>query len=136
VELFHDLLREPTPHELAKEIGISVEIVLKLQQYAANEDFVWDEVESVGVRVVLEAAGIDLPAGCSATELTENGKPRWAWEPLDPTTLGPGAYRQALTESIRQRVAWRSQYEQARDATGPPGVVVSHSATAPASSAA
>jgi hypothetical protein len=88
------------------------------------------------VRTVLEAAGIDLPAGCSATELTENGKPRWAWEPLDPTTLGPGAYRQALTESIRQRVAWRSQYEQARDATGPPGVVVSHSATAPASSAA
>jgi hypothetical protein len=81
------------------------------------------------VRAVLEAADIELPAGCSATELTEDGKPRWVWEPLDPTTLGPGAYRQALSESVRQRVAWRNQYERARDSTGPPGIPI-HSAIA------
>jgi hypothetical protein len=80
------------------------------------------------VRLVLDAAGIELPAGCSATELTEDGRPRWVWEPADPTSLGPGAYRQALTNSIRQRVAWREQYEVARDGTGPPDAV-SHSAT-------
>jgi hypothetical protein len=81
------------------------------------------------VRAVLEAAGIELPAGCSATELTADGKPRWVWQPLDPTMLGPGAYRQALSESVRQRVAWRDQYQQARDSTGPPGAPI-HSATA------
>lgn len=81
------------------------------------------------VRTVLEAAGIELPDGCSATELTADGKPRWMWEALDPTKLGPGAYRHALTDSVRQRVAWREQYEQARDGTGPPAVL-GRSATA------
>jgi len=75
------------------------------------------------VRMVLEAAGVELPAGCSATELTPDGKPRWRWEALDPTKLGPGAYRAALTDSVRQRVAWREQYECARDGTGPPASI-------------
>ncbi len=81
------------------------------------------------VRAVLQAADIELPAGHSATELTADGKPRWTWEPLDPTKLGPGAYRRALTESIRQRITWRDQYQQARDSTGPPDTTT-HSATA------
>jgi hypothetical protein len=80
------------------------------------------------VQTVLEAQGIEMPAGCSATELTPDGKPRWLWEALDPTKLGPGAYRHALTESVRQRVAWREQYEAARDGIGPP-TALSHSAT-------
>ncbi len=67
------------------------------------------------VRVVLESAGIELPDGHSATELRADGKPRYTWEPLDPTKLGPGAYRKALTESVRQRLTWREQYQHARD---------------------
>jgi hypothetical protein len=67
------------------------------------------------VRAVLEAAGIQLPAGCSATEINTYGRPRWIWEPIDRGDLDAPRYRQALTTSIRQRITWREQYEQARD---------------------
>jgi hypothetical protein len=87
------------------------------------------------VRVVLEAAGIELPDGCSATELRPDGQPRWRWDPVSPKDTDAPTYRQALTESIDQRLAWREQYEHARDGTGPPHIT-SHSATAPASTAA
>ncbi|HYU02898.1 MAG TPA: replication initiator, partial [Jatrophihabitantaceae bacterium] len=81
------------------------------------------------VRVVLEAAGIELPDGHSATELREDGEPRWLYQPVNPGELHGEEYRQALVASVQQRVAWRDQYQRARDGTGPPDTT-SHSATA------
>jgi hypothetical protein len=59
-------------------------------------------------------------AGCSATEINTDGKPRWLWELIDRGDLDAPRYRQALSASIRQRITWRDQYEQAKRA-GPPG---------------
>ena len=119
----------------AERLGCGGRRVLKSEYWTGKtlREHAADRLDAV--RTVLESAGIDLPAGCSATELTADGKPRWVWQALDPTRLGPGAYRQALAESIRQRVAWRDQYQRARDGTGPPGTT-SHSAIASAEAAA
>jgi hypothetical protein len=68
------------------------------------------------VRAVLEAAGMKLPAGCSATEINMNSKPRWQWEPIDRGAIDAPTYRHALTKSAEQRLAWRQQYEQAKTA--------------------
>jgi hypothetical protein len=46
------------------------------------------------VRAVLEAAGIELPDGCPATELREDGEPRWLYEPINPGELHGDEYRQ------------------------------------------
>jgi hypothetical protein len=83
----------------------------------ALTDHVADRLEAV--RVVLERAGMKLPAGCSATEINSHGKPRWTWEPIDRGAIDALTYRHALMKSTEQRLAWREQYEQAK-AIGPP----------------
>jgi hypothetical protein len=82
---------------------------------------------------VLEAAGIELPQGHSATELREDGEPRWIYQPVNPGELHGDQYRRTLAESVRQRVTWREQYQRARDSTGPPDDTT-RSATVPAAS--
>lgn len=88
------------------------------------------------VRVVLEAAGIELPEGCSATELRDDGEPRWIYEPVNPGELPGDQYRQALIASVNRRVAWREQYQRARDGTTSPAVTSRSATTDPASTAA
>ncbi len=87
------------------------------------------------VSVVMEAAGYDMPEGCSATELRDDGEPRWIYEPINPGELPGDQYQQALIASVARRVAWREQYQRARDGTGLP-TVTSHSATDPPATAA
>jgi hypothetical protein len=83
------------------------------------------------VRAVLESAGLELPDGYSATELRPDGKARYAWEAVRPMDSDAPTYRRALTQMINRRLAWREQYERARDSTGPPGPrSLSNSATA------
>jgi hypothetical protein len=81
------------------------------------------------VRAVLGALGLDMPDGYSATELRDDGKPRYAWEAVRPMDSDAPTYRRALARMINRRLAWREQYEAARDGTGPPAAL-SHSATA------
>ncbi|GAA1690184.1 hypothetical protein GCM10009765_44450 [Fodinicola feengrottensis] len=66
------------------------------------------------VRVVLEAAGIDLPEGAARDELTGDGRPRWLWEPVRPNDE-PVPVVTVLAQLISQRQHWREQYERARD---------------------
>jgi hypothetical protein len=79
------------------------------------------------VRAALDAAGIELPAGCSATDLRPDGEPRYQWESVDRDDVDAITQRQAVIDLIAQRVEWREQYEQARDGSDPPST---HSATA------
>jgi hypothetical protein len=71
---------------------------------------------------------LELPDGYSATEPGPNGRPRYCWESIRPTDTDAPTYRRALTKLITQCLAWREQYERARDGTGPPDIA-SHSAT-------
>ena len=75
------------------------------------------------MRLVLEAAGIDLPEGATRDELNANGQPRWIWESVRPNDE-PVPLVTVLAELITQRQRWREQYERARERLD-----LSHSAT-------
>lgn len=55
-------------------------------------------------------------------------QPRWDWQPVRPRDVDRQTYSAALRELIDRRLAWREQYEHARDHTGPPDTA-NHSAT-------
>lgn len=81
------------------------------------------------VRAVLEEAGIEAPEAnrLAADVLDDDGRPRFVWEDVPARERD---YATAVAISLRQRQAWREQYERAKQLTGPPsGPVDSHSAT-------
>ena len=71
------------------------------------------------VRVVLEAAGIDLDDTdrCSATVTRDDGMPRYAWCPVDRDDYP--TYTEVIAAAIAERQRWRTQYEQAKERAGP-----------------
>jgi hypothetical protein len=71
------------------------------------------------VQVVLEAAGIDLADAdrCSATQVRDDGQPRYAWYPVDRDDLP--TYTEIIATSVAERERWRTQYEQAKERAGP-----------------
>ncbi len=87
------------------------------------------------VRRALEAAGMDAPEvdRCAADVLHTDGRPRFVWEHVPVTAAD---YVDVLTASIIERRRWRTQYETAKAATGPPGAVDARSATPTAAPAA
>jgi hypothetical protein len=79
------------------------------------------------VRAVLEEAGYAPPDAkrMAATVLHTDGQPRYVWDEL-PATDDDRDYTAAIAASLRQRQAWREQYEAAKQTTGrqragPPG---------------
>ncbi|SOD71204.1 hypothetical protein SAMN05892883_0768 [Jatrophihabitans sp. GAS493] len=90
------------------------------------------------VRAVLAEAGIEMQDRdrCAADQLSDDGLPRFRWEPIDVTQAD---YQTVIGHALIQHRTWKAQYEQAKAlaATGPPGPVDSHSATnQPAATAA
>jgi hypothetical protein len=81
------------------------------------------------VRAVLEEAGVDaLEADrLAADRLHSDGKPRFVWEDVPAHERD---YAHAVAQSLRQRQAWRRQYDEAKQrigfdrTTGPPGGAV------------
>jgi hypothetical protein len=67
------------------------------------------------VRAVLEEAGIEAPEArrLAADVLHTDGLPRFVWEDI-PTN--ERSYPAAIAASLRQRRAWREQYELAKEA--------------------
>lgn len=66
------------------------------------------------VRAVLEEAGIEPPEArrMAADVLHVDGRPRYVWDDL-PTD--ERAYARTIASSIQQRLAWREQYERAKE---------------------
>ncbi|MBO0811935.1 MAG: replication initiation protein [Microlunatus sp.] len=79
------------------------------------------------VRETLHAAGIVPPEveRLSAEVKASDGLPRYVWTDSRPKT--PGEYRKIIFAAIRQRLAWRTQYDAAKIATAE--AVENHSAT-------
>ena len=75
------------------------------------------------VREALAAAGVDMVDAdrMAADQLDPTGRPRFVWTALDVAHTDPGLFRQAVISAIRQRQAWRAQYEAAKAREGPPG---------------
>ncbi|MBA2558585.1 MAG: replication initiation protein [Propionibacteriales bacterium] len=74
------------------------------------------------VRQVLTDAGItDIPGRdrCSATTPGSDGRPRYLWTRIAHHDQDALTYREAISAAIAERVAWREQYEYARDRAGP-----------------
>ena len=71
------------------------------------------------VRDVLEAAGADMTEAdrCSASQLRDDGQPRYQWRPVDRDDLP--TYTEAIARSVAQRIEWRAEYEQAKQRAGP-----------------
>ena len=79
------------------------------------------------VREALAAAGIEGPDvdRLAADQVTEDGRPRYRWEPVEP---GEVDYRTAVLHLAHERHRWRQQYTAAKaaregrppDDTGPP----------------
>lgn len=69
---------------------------------------------SAVVRAVLEEAGIDAPEArrLAADVLAEDGLPRFVWEDIPVEERN---YAATIARSIRQRRAWKVQYERAKE---------------------
>jgi hypothetical protein len=79
------------------------------------------------VREVLEAAGVDPGEAdrCSATQVRDDGRPRYQWHPVDRDDLPD--YIEIIAASIGERQRWRAQYEQAKQRAGPTPTVIRQS---------
>jgi len=66
------------------------------------------------VRAVLEEAGVEAPEArrLAADVLHDDGQPRFVWEDIPATERD---YAAAVAASLKQRQAWREQYERAKE---------------------
>jgi hypothetical protein len=73
---------------------------------------------SAVVRAVLEEAGIEAPEArrLAADVLDDDGLPRFVWEDVPVEQRN---YAAAIARSIRQRRAWKDEYERAKELTRP-----------------
>ncbi|GAA2817361.1 replication initiator [Kribbella solani] len=91
------------------------------------------------IRQTLAAAGVEMD---DQNELaTHTDTPRFIWKPIRPGEEGPRhipTHKEVLAAAIATRIRWRTQYEQAKQRTNPPGDPPHHSnsATDTAASAA
>lgn len=67
------------------------------------------------VRAVLEEAGVEAPEArrLAADVMHEDGLPRFVWEDVPVEERN---YAATIAASVRQRRAWRDQYERAKEA--------------------
>jgi hypothetical protein len=73
------------------------------------------------VRQTLLAAGAEVADldRMSASQLRPDGRPRYEWKFWNPTRSSTPLYRQVMTQSIAERLRWKSTYEAAKARASP-----------------
>lgn len=111
----------PKPAHDRENLGLGGRRVLVSRQWTGKTLGEHRADRHAVVRAVLEEAGLDTTdtSRLAADVLASDGSPRYRWERIAAVDQDPISRKRALLASIRERVAWRSDYERAKNIRDP-----------------